>query len=187
MEKSIRAAVAILLAVAVFWPAVASADQFFPDAQVEVVLPEAHKEYLGLADDAASFRLSDIKAEFLLIEVYSLYCSPCQRDAPDMNALYDKVAEAGLSDRLKFIGLAAGNTEREVEFWRDRFHVEFPLIPDEEYVLHQLLGGVGTPFYVLARVEGPDALRILFAREGAFDNKDDFFASILAHVGMDVR
>ena len=92
----------------------------------------------------------------------------------------------GQDGRIKFIGLAAGNTVREMEFWRKKFDVTFPLIPDEDYELHRLLGNVGTPFFVLARVNGPDKLDILFSREGAFEDEDAFFATILSHTSTDV-
>ena len=177
---------ASLLVAVLLVPAVAGAGQFFPDSTVENTLPESHVQYLGLEGEGASFRFSDVKAEYLLINVFSLYCSPCQRDAADFNEMYDKIAELGLAGRIKFIGLAAGNTVREMEYWRNRFNVPFPLIPDEDYALHKTLGEVGTPFFVLARVDGPGRLTVVYAREGAFDDKDEFFATILARSGMNV-
>ncbi|MDC0335287.1 TlpA family protein disulfide reductase [Pseudodesulfovibrio sp.] len=186
MERIIRTLAASLLVVVLILPTAVMAGQFFPDSTVEIQLPGGHAEYLGLDDDAASFRFSDVKAEFILVNVFSLYCSPCQRDAADFNEMYDKIAEMGLDGHIKFIGLAAGNTVREMEYWRKKFNVQFPLIPDEDYVLHETLGNVGTPFFALARVDGPDKLTIIYAREGAFEDKDAFFATILAQTGMDV-
>lgn len=187
MENLKRSMAAVLLAVLVLVPAIASAGQFFPDAEVEPVMSDAHRRYFGLADDVTSIRLSDVKTEYLLIDIFSLYCSPCQRDAPGINAMYDKIAELGLDDRIKFIGLGVGNTEREVTFWRERFDVEFPLVSDGNFALHELIGAVATPYYVLVGVEGRDKLRILLSHEGAVENKDDFLTEILARTGANVR
>ena len=186
MERTFRIIAAFLLLATLLAPVAAAAGEFFPDSNVEVALPEGHAEYLGLVDEVSSFRFSDVKAEYLLINVYSLYCSPCQRDAQAFNEMYEKVAALGLDGQIKFIGLAAGNTVREMEFWRKRYDVQFPLIPDEDYALHSSLGGVGTPYFVLARVNGPDKLDILFSREGAFDDEEAFFATILSHTSTDV-
>lgn len=175
--------IAILLLVCLLAPVGAAAEILFPDSRVEVALSGEHTEYLGLADGESSFRFSDIKADYLLFNVFSLYCPPCQRGAPDFNEMYEKIATMGLADRIKFVGLAAGNTVRETEHWRKKFNVSFPLIPDEDYVLHESLNNVGTPFFALVRVNGPDKLNILFSLEGAFTDKDAFFATILSHAG----
>ena len=186
MERTLRIMVAVLLLATLLAPAAATAGQFFPDSRVEVSLSDDHTAYLGLASGTSSFRFSDVKAEYLLINVYSLYCGPCQRDAPAFNEMYEEITAMGLAGRIKFIGLAAGNTVREMESWRKRYDVRFPLIPDEDYELHSLLDNVGTPFFVLARVTGPDKLDILFSREGAFEDEDAFFATILSHMNTDV-
>lgn len=186
MERTLRIVVAVLLLATLLAPAAATAGQSFPDSKMEVTLSDGHRAYLGLTDETSSFRFSDVKAEYLLINVYSLYCAPCQRDAPAFNEMYEKIASMGQDGRIKFIGLAAGNTVREMEFWRKKFDVQFPLISDEDYKLHRLLGNVGTPFFVLARVNGPDKLDILFSREGAFEDENAFFAEILSHTSTDV-
>lgn len=186
MARAFYIIVTALVLVTLRVPAAASAGSFFPDSEIQLTLPQRHLAYLGLGNDSSSFRLSDIQAEFLLINVYSLYCSPCQRDAPAFNQMYEKIAELGMDGRIKFIGIAAGNTVREMDFWRKRYTIQFPLIPDEDYGLHKLFGDVGTPFFVLIRIDGPDRLKIVFSREGAFDDAESFFATILLHANTGV-
>ncbi|MGL1863568.1 MAG: TlpA family protein disulfide reductase [Pseudodesulfovibrio sp.] len=184
--RSILTVTASFLVALLLVPALAMAGPLFPDSTVETALSNGHTEYLGLNEGTASFRFSDVKAEYILINVFSIYCSPCQRDAGEFNEMYDKIADMGFDGRIKFIGLAAGNTVREMEYWRKKFNVQFPLIPDADYVLHQTLGNVGTPFFALARVDGPDKLSVVYSQEGAFEDKEEFFATILTHTGMDV-
>jgi len=186
MERIIRNIIIFFFFAIVAQPAASTAGQLFPDLRVGVTLPERHASYLGLAQDASSFRLSDVKARYLLINVFSLYCTPCQRDAPAFNEMYEKIEGMDLASKIKVIGLAAGNTVREMEFWRERFKVEFPLIPDEDYELHRQLGNVGTPFFVLARVDGPDRLEVLFSLEGAFEDETVFFDTIISHARSDL-
>lgn len=157
-----------------------AAGERLPDFRVEGDFTRAQADYLGLGDPAAPFRFSDVKTEYILLNVFSLYCGPCQRDAPHLNEMYDRIAAMGLAGRIKFLGLAAGNSPRETELWRERFDVEFPLISDRDYALHKGLGEVSTPYFILARVDGPGRLDVLFTREGAVENKDAFFADILA-------
>ena len=178
MGRTLLISLILLVTVGLAMPA--GARELLPDFRVEGGVTRAQAEYLGLGDPAAPFRISDVKTEYILLNVFSLYCGPCQRDAPDLNEMYDKIASMGLAGRIKFLGLAAGNSDRETELWRTRFNVEFPLIPDRDYALHKGLGEVSTPYFILARVAGPGRLHVLFTREGAFEDKDAFFADILA-------
>ena len=188
MERAIRSIqkiIASFLLVLLLVPAIAMAGPLLPDSMVEADLSSGHTEYLGLNEGTESFRFSDVKAEYLLINVFSIYCSPCQRDAGDFNEMYNKIADMGFDGRIKFIGLAAGNTVREMEYWRKKYNVPFPLIPDEDYALHEALGRVSTPFYVLVRVDGPDKLSVVYSQEGGIEDKEEFFATILTRAGMD--
>lgn len=179
MQRTVRAIPALILVL--LFPLLARGEMLFPDFLVEGDMPEHHIGYLGLTQ-GHPFRLSDIQSEYLFIDIFSLYCTPCQKEAPDINAMYEEIEAMGLSDRIKFIGLAAGNTEREMEYWRKRYDVPFPLVPDDDFTLHRQLNSVGTPTYVLARIEGPDKLFIILVQEGAYQDKDAFFASILANI-----
>ncbi len=184
--KRVLRILAVLLVAGVVFAVPAKAGPGLPDFQMPVTFSAEHAEYLGLSDSVSLFRFSDVKTEFLLVNVFNLYCGPCQRDAPDLNEMYEKIAVLGLEGRIKFLGLAAGNSVRETEFWRAQFNVPFPLIADQDYVMHKGLGDVSTPYFFLVRVAGPGQLETLFSREGAFDNKDAFFAEILAHTRASV-
>lgn len=183
MKKFARI-MAILLVLGV--PMAATAGDSLANSKVEASFSGEHNRYLGLDESATAFRLSDIKAELLLINLFSLYCSPCQRDAADFNEMYEKVQAMGLGGRIKFLGVAAGNTVREMEYWRKRFSVPFPLVPDQDYALHKTFGSSGTPLYVLVRVVAPDQLEVVYTREGALEDKDGFFATVLSRAGVDV-
>jgi len=136
----------------------------------------AHQEYLSVTGN--EFKISDIKADFVLIEVYSMYCPICQRDAPKMNTLYDELAKTGQDKRIKVLGIAAGNTPYEVEFYRKKFMVEYPLVEDPDYVQHKAVGEVGTPaFYLLDLREG--RMLILFSQIGELEDVDAFLKIIV--------
>ncbi|NDV18495.1 redoxin domain-containing protein [Pseudodesulfovibrio sp. JC047] len=147
----------------------------FPDLAMTGQLTSAHRQYLGVA--ANDFSLSDISAELVLIEVYSMYCPICQRDAPLVNTLYATLAEKKLDSRVKMLGIGAGNSAYEVEFYRKKFSVSFPLVPDVQYVHHKAVGEVGTPSFYL--VDLRQGRRLLFFQEGELKETDGVLKAIM--------
>lgn len=159
---------------------VAFAGDPFPDLTLEGKLSEAQKEYLGVTSD--TFKLTDIKAEYLFIEGYSMYCPICQRDAPRLNEVYKAVSLMDSQNSIRFIGLALGNTQFEVEFYKKKYTVEYPLFKDEDYTIHKALGEIPTPtFYVVKLNPTPE---ILYVKVGEAGDKDVLLNAIKETTGL---
>ena len=82
----------IVLSVAAFWavllvsPVSANAAPLqpggpLPDFKLPIPEHSADKEYLGLTTSGA-FAIAQIKAQVVIIEIFSMYCPYCQREAP---------------------------------------------------------------------------------------------------------
>jgi len=160
--------------------ATAQAGQVFPDITMSGKLSDAQKTYLGVSSD--TFTLSDIKGGYLFVEAYSMYCPVCQRDAPRLNEIYDAVTKADTEGSVKFIGIGLGNTEFEVAFYQNKYDVQFPLVVDENYVIHKALGEVATPtFYIVKLGSSPE---ILYMKEGEAEDKDLLLEVIMEKTGL---
>lgn len=140
-----------------------------------------HRQYLGLAPDAATFSLEDVAAEAVLIQIFSMYCPICQREAPEMNKLYAAIEAQGLADTFKILGLGAGNSDLEVQVFRERYDVPFPMISDPDYTLHTLFQAVGTPYFLLVQPNGaPEGGHVVrLSHLGRFDDMDSFLEQLL--------
>ncbi|WP_045222945.1 peroxiredoxin family protein [Desulfonatronum thioautotrophicum] len=141
----------------------------------------AHRNALGLSAEATTFTLADVDAPAVLIQIFSMYCPICQREAPEMNRLYELLREKGLADQITILGLGAGNSDLEVQVFRERYSVPFPMISDPDYILHQAFHGVGTPYYILAQptdsAETGHVVRL--SHLGAFDSAEIFLEDLL--------
>lgn len=146
----------------------------FPDVELTGKLTQEQRTYLGAGE--GGFTLSGIKADYLLIEVFSMYCPICQRDAPKMNDMYDELVAKVPGDRIKVIGIGAGNTPFEVNFYAKKYEVAFPLFDDENFVAHKALGDVGTPAYYL--VDMKNGRKVLYFREGELEDKSGLLQRI---------
>jgi thiol-disulfide isomerase/thioredoxin len=175
MRIALLTALTLLLLAAA---AAARTPQPFPDLALSGTVTDEQRAYLGV--DTGRFTLSQIKADYLFIEAYSMYCPICQRDAPHLNELYRRLTEADPEGRIRMIGLGLGNTQFETTFYREKFAVPFPLFDDGDYAVHKALGEPVAPTYYIVRLD-PDGAEILYEWEGELEK--DIFDTIMTLTG----
>ncbi len=139
--------------------------------------------YLGISPEADSFRLMDIEAKALLIEIFSMYCPFCQKEAPMVNEMFAKLRASDMTHELKMIGIGTGNSAYEVGVFRDKFQVAMPLFPDPDFTVYNTIGQVGTPFFILVQPRpDKDGLMILKVHEGILKDPEAFYTEIIDRV-----
>jgi thiol-disulfide isomerase/thioredoxin len=145
--------------------------------------PEA-KKYLGLAEEG-SFALSQIKSQVVMIEIFNMYCTNCQREAPRVNELYQLMNKnPKLKGKIKMIGIGVGNTPLEVEVFKETYKVAFPLFPDADYAIHKMCGEVRTPYFIGVKIKADGSLRAFYTKEGGFQDPAQFLKIIVALSGL---
>jgi hypothetical protein len=76
------------------------------------------KSYSGISG-SGFFRIPQIKAEVVIIEIFSMYCRQCQEIAPGMDELYHLIeSNPDLKNKIKLIGIGAGNSRYKVEVFK---------------------------------------------------------------------
>jgi hypothetical protein len=123
----------------------------FPETSLQVPKDAAEREYLGLPE-GETFTLSRVKADLVLVEILSVYCYSCKKQAPVYNQLFKLIESVpATKGRIKIIGIAAGNGDLEVKDFRETNKVPFPVIPDPYFEMHKAIGGSRTPFSIYVR------------------------------------
>jgi peroxiredoxin len=136
------------------------------------------KTYLGLAGEG-SFRIPQIKSQVVILEVFSMYCPFCQVEAPVVNELFQLIEEnPELKGKIKIIGLGAGNTPFEVEVFKKKYNVPFPLLPDVDFKLHKTLGEVRTPYFIAVRLQKDRPPLVIYSELGALNGAKPFLEKI---------
>ena len=153
---------------------------------IQLAVPEdpLEKSYLGL-DGQGRFTIPQIKADVVIIEIFSMYCPYCQREAPGVNDLYDLIQRRpDLKDRVKMIGIGAGSSAFEVGIFKKTYRVAFPLFGDGDFVIHKDLGEVRTPYFIGIKIGRDGSHEVIYSKLGGFDKADAFLALILDLAGL---
>jgi thiol-disulfide isomerase/thioredoxin len=157
----------------------------FPDISLPIPQDPGHREYLGLKGEGR-FKMAQIKAEVVIIEIYSMYCPHCQREAPRVNALYQAIEQsAEYKGKLKVVGIGVGNSSFEVEVFRKNYDVPFPLFPDAGYSIHKRLGEVRTPYFIGVRIKEGGVGEVFYSKLGGFRKADEFLKLMVKESGIE--
>ena len=136
------------------------------------------RTYLGLKQPG-SFSCTSITGNLLIIEIFSMYCPHCQREAPVVNQLHQTIQTSEvLKGRVKMIGIGVGNSTFEGDHFRKHYKIEFPLFPDEDFVIHQTLGEVRTPFFIITALDSDDKGKVLWTGSGNMDPLETFIGRL---------
>ena len=154
---------------------VPAAGDWLVEMRLDAPLSADKQAYLGLSDSSSPFDPTTITGRLLIIEIFSMYCPHCQREAPAVNRLYQAIETSeALRGKVKMIGIGVGNSNFEVDHFRKHYKIEFPLFPDEDFVIHKAMGEVRTPFFIIAAIGADDKGRILWSGIGKLDPLETF-------------
>lgn len=179
-----------LLLLLIFGETPAMADTAPPKAggtlpEITLAAPESPDElrYLGLSAKG-SFNITDIDADLVIVEIFSMYCPYCQKEAPAVNRLYEAIGkDSKRAKRVKMIGIGMGNTPFEVDIFKRNFKVPFPLFPDADFTIHKKIGEVRTPYFIAVRIDKGKSHIITYAKRGGLGDPEKFLDALLAKTG----
>lgn len=134
-------------------PAGLALGDFFPSCRLVVLNNKSDRAYLGLPADAKAFALSEVKADYLFVELYSELCYGCLQEVASYNHLFQEIeADSFLKGRLKMLGLGVDSSYRAVVKFRRQHQVRFPLFADRGREVFSCLGQPELPTaYLLER------------------------------------
>ncbi len=151
----------------------------FGKVRLPAPVSEETAEYLGLEGREEPFRLNQVQGRVLVVEIFDMYCIYCQQGAPRVNRFYREIQREGLGDQIKIIGVGRNNSDIEVDVFKDRFKVEFPLFPDPDRGVTKSLRArkVGSPYFLVLELDGKEAI-VIGSHRGVFADPQGFLEKI---------
>lgn len=148
----------------------------FPHFPVPSTIDRADLEYLGLPPDKEMSTISNIQADLLVVEILNVYCFACQSQALALNEVYKSIANRPnvKGQIIKIIGMAIGNTQEDVDDFRERYGLLFPIIPDSAGLSARFMGpDVAPPFCLYIRRVGSGKLGLVAGTHGGVIEDDE--------------
>lgn len=149
-----------------------------PDFSLPLPKETADKSYLNISGSffSGSFQIPQIRANVVILQVFSMYCPYCQKDAPHVNSLYSRIEnDPALKGKIKLIGVGAGNSDYEVALFKKKYNVLFPLFSDGDFRIHKLLGEVRTPYFIGIKINPDRSHQVFFSKLGAIEGSEEKF------------
>ena len=153
-----------------------------PDIKLAIPVDAGYQTYLGIKGDG-TFSLPQIKASVVIVEIFSMYCPHCQREAPSVNDLFSKIQQSKkLNDKVKLVGIGVGNSRYEVEYFKKTYSIQFPLFSDGEFIVHKQLGEVRTPYFIGIKILKDGSHKIFYSKLGGIADNASFLKLIQAQL-----
>ena len=125
----------------------------FPDLPLKASGNPGDSLYLQTKTDAV-FRLKEIKADLVLVEIMNINCGSCRKQAPAYNELYQLIeSNPHIRGRVKMMSIASGNRDKYIRLYRKHFKVPYPVLEDPEYHIYDAVGRTPTPLALYVRID----------------------------------
>lgn len=142
------------------------------------------RSYLGLSGSGL-FKIPQIKAKAVIVEIFSMYCPYCQKDAPGVNELHRLIENnPDIKNKVKLIGIGAGNSLYEVEVFKKTYNIPFPLFPDKDFTIHKACGEVRTPYFMVIKINENGTHQIVHTQLGNYPGAEPFLELVLKASGL---
>jgi len=149
----------------------------FPTLSFQNTLSGKEQAYLGVS--RKKFTASNIQGTLFILEVFSTYCTSCPKNVPILNKVYSRIEkDADLKGKVKVIGIAAGNNQKEVETFSKEYKVLYPILTDLNFVAHKALISPRVPYTVFVRKDKKGKSIVISTHQGIFGSADSVMTDI---------
>ena len=101
-------------------------------------------------NDGTKFSNATLKGKPAVLVFWSLYCSKCKKETPQIN----QIAKEFNSKGVEVVGINIGETKEEMETGVKDFGIEYPVAEDAGKSVMEKFGAIGTPTIVFLDKEG---------------------------------
>ena len=133
---------------------------------------EAH-DFEGEMASGKKASLADFSGKFLILNFWATWCSPCLKEMPDLDQVYQSLGP----DKLVVLAVSMGESRERVRKFLKKRNYSFPVMTDPEMEITRLYGVRNIPITYLVDPSGVIIGRALGPREWSDPKLLKFFRS----------
>jgi peroxiredoxin len=111
------------------------------ETPIGITTGERAPDFEGFTLDGETIKLSDLRGQTVVINVFASWCGPCQLEAPHLAQVYADFE----GEDVEFIGLNLEERPEEIEAFKTEFGWEFPLVLNQNGRLTEIYRPFGLP------------------------------------------
>jgi peroxiredoxin len=102
-----------------------------------------------------------------------------------VNKLYAIIQKReDLRDKVKLIGIGLKNTPADIEYFKKKYQVPYPLFSDEDKSVYNLMGKAKTPYFIGVKLHEGGNPEVFYGKVGTVSkNLNDFLERMLKLAG----
>jgi len=93
--------------------------------------PRAAPEFELPATDGSVRRLSDFRGRYLLVNFWAVWCSPCRKEMPSMQRVYEQLR----GDDFEMVAIHVGPSLKGAREYAEQLGLTFPILVDVQMAL----------------------------------------------------
>ena len=121
---------------------------------------KAHN-FAGELPDGKTVYLKDYQGRFVLLNFWATWCSPCLKEMPDFESVYQEMGE----EKLVVLAVGMGEDKIKISKFAEKYGFTFPLLADPDMEITRLYGVKNIPITYLIDPKGVILGRALGVRE----------------------
>ena len=124
---------------------------------------EAAPDYMAVGLDGDTVRLTDLRGEVLVLNVWATWCHPCREEMPALQALHETYRDRGL--RVVGVSIDGRSSSGLIPGFLEEVGVTFPILVDPQERVVRSFTTIGVPETFLIGRDGT----FLHRQVGPFD------------------
>lgn len=111
-----------------------------PDLSTDPLAESESYAKLGLSQTSGPVRLTDIKGEILILELFNRFCMSCLKQTAELEKFNQELQKLGLSDKIKILGIGIGNTGPDLVAFKKVVPYSYAVAPDQRFNFYYDIG-----------------------------------------------